>query len=214
MIKKILVSKSETNKELYNILERSKWVQPVYTDLKIGDYVFDEFVIERKTYPDFVNSIRDNRLFNQVVMNFAQVIEDGYIPILLLEGNINSVSRRSNPIEINGLKNFIQLQLKIPLMETTTPRDSAFRMISLSLRNGLEDNFLKPYRKAVGVKWKTRDQQVYILRGFRGLGDVRIDELLKKHKYNLIDILVDLSERDTDRKIYKEIKKIILGKSK
>src|SRR3989344_680915 len=67
--------------------------------------------IERKTQHDFLNSIIDKRIFNQLVM----LKEEVDLPMLIVEGSLNLYQMRDfHPNTIRGVFATVAMDLQIP----------------------------------------------------------------------------------------------------
>lgn len=64
--------------------------------LEVGDLVYSNVVVERKTLSDLWNSVSDKRLWDQLYSLKVMKEEQGIIPILLIEWNYGSKHTRKN----------------------------------------------------------------------------------------------------------------------
>ncbi len=91
--------------------------------LKVGDYICsDRVCIERKTMQDFIQSIFDQRIFNQM----GELKGSYSRPVLIIEGDIEHFSERNvNPNTIRGVLSSIAVDYQIPLLWTANQRETA-----------------------------------------------------------------------------------------
>lgn len=141
-----------------------------------GDYlVSDRVCIERKTTDDFVQSIIDRRLFEQIKMlkdNFEK-------PILIIEGN--TLYGRLQPNAIRGALTTVVLDYSIPIIWTADPADTAGMIFWIAKREQIDE------RREVSTRAKktpltSEDKQEFLLSGLPDISIVRAKSLLKHFK--------------------------------
>jgi Fanconi anemia group M protein len=99
--------------------------------LTIGDFVIsDRTAIERKTVEDFVASIIDGRLFEQV-SNLKSAYE---MPILLIEGESFQTSRNIAPEAVMGAVASVIVDFGVPVVWTRSPSETALLLLSIARR--------------------------------------------------------------------------------
>lgn len=156
--------------------------------------------IERKTKEDFLNSIIDRRLFQQLLA----LKENFKLSILILEGKENIFSLRNiHPNAIRGALTAIALDYNIPTIETKNISDTAsfLETILKRLEQPVKDISLQQKRRTLTSK----EQQEFIISSLPSIGPKTSKELLKKFK--TIKNIFNASEKEL-----KEINKI--GKKK
>ncbi|MHA1754683.1 MAG: ERCC4 domain-containing protein, partial [Candidatus Odinarchaeia archaeon] len=102
--------------------------------LNEGDYLISEStIVERKTDNDFIQSIIDKRLFNQLIK-----LKNNYeTPILIIEGeNLYSI-RNIHPNAVRGALASIVLDYNIPILWSYSPEDTAKLLYFLASREQL-----------------------------------------------------------------------------
>ncbi len=147
--------------------------------LKIGDYVCSEKVaVEIKTVKDFVDSIVDNRLLQQlkeIKRNFER-------PIVIVEGTEDIYSmRRVHPHAIRGMIATIAVSYGIPIIYSKNYKETSSYLHIIAKReqeNGKKDFSLHGDRKPLTLK----EQQEYIVSSLPGVGPALARPLLKKFK--------------------------------
>ncbi|MEM4703177.1 MAG: ERCC4 domain-containing protein [Candidatus Pacearchaeota archaeon] len=148
--------------------------------LKIADYILGDIAIERKTIPDFINSMISKRLIRQL-----QELKEYPKQLLILEGieeqelyNDSNEGIHSNAIR--GMLLSILLNYHIPIIFTKNYKDTAHFLLVL------EKRLTKPNRE-ISLKVKKRanslqEQQQLVLESFPGIGPKTAKTLLKKFK--------------------------------
>ena len=131
--------------------------------LDIADVVISsEVAIERKEGFDFVSSIMDNRLFEQLLR-----LKDTYeYPILILEGLNNEVFENTgmNISSIYGALSFISYKLGISVIPTRNLEDTAIVIERIAYREQVKDSALIFSRKAPKNLSK-RERRSFIIEG-------------------------------------------------
>jgi len=142
--------------------------------MPVGDYLIDErFLVERKTLPDLLASIKDGRLFRQA----RKLVEAESWCVIVLEGTARDLAGSGMRREaIQGALITLSLYLGIPLLRSTGPAETA-RLLIYIARQGRTFSGDGPYRHGRLPRGKRR-LQIYILQGFRGIGPRRAARLL------------------------------------
>ena len=133
--------------------------------------------IERKTLNDFLNSIIDKRILNQLI----SLKENFPLQLLILEGEQNIYSIRNfHPNAIRGMLSSIAIDYQIPVIYTKNTRDTAayLALISKRLEKPKRNITLLSKRKPLTLK----EQQEYIVEGLPGVGPTLAKSLLSKFK--------------------------------
>jgi len=165
-------------KELCEAL-RSKFGHTVsYETLTIGDYLFSDVCIERKTVGDLLKSLRDGRIWNQL----KGAKENYPRPMIILEGALPYSYNKKTAVDemkvIGGLLG-IAMGWGIPIVpsnhldQTAKIIDAAFRRAD---RGKVE--YLKPVKKKHYTAQEIRED---ILCTIPGLGRKTAKEILKKY---------------------------------
>jgi len=99
--------------------------------LSIGDFIIsDRTAIERKTVEDFVASIIDGRLFEQI-SNLKSAYE---MPVLLIEGESFQTSRNIAPEAVMGAVASVIVDFGVPVVWTRSPSETALLLLSIARR--------------------------------------------------------------------------------
>ena len=159
--------------------------------LGIGDYILSSrCAVEHKTVPDFVDSIIDGRLLQQLKM-----MKQGYErPLLLLEGEEDLYSQRNiHPNAIRGMLANITVSYGIPILYAKTARETAELLVIIARREQDETSkHFSPHGSAKPVTLK--EQQEYVVSSFPGVGMTLAKPLLEK--FGSVRDVVNASVKD------------------
>ncbi|WP_456418796.1 DEAD/DEAH box helicase [Methanocaldococcus infernus] len=157
--------------------------------LELGDYIVsDRVVIERKTDEDFVNSIIDKRLFNQ--LKDLKKVER---PILIIEGNNFS---RIHENAIKGAILSIILDYRIPIIFTKDREETADYIIKIAEREQLKEK--RPVSIRYGKRAMTlQERQKFIVESLPDVGGALAERLLEHFK--TVENVFTASERELMR---------------
>jgi Fanconi anemia group M protein len=147
--------------------------------LEAADYIVSERVgVELKTSEDFVNSIIDGRLLQQIKelkRNFER-------PVVIIEGEQDIYSVRNvHPNAIRGMLATIAVSYGIPILFTKNSKESAALLKIIAKREQEADSndfSLHASKKPLTLK----EQQEYIVSALPNIGPNLAKELLKKFK--------------------------------
>ena len=138
--------------------------------LHMGDYDIGGDpcrVFERKTGSDFLGSLEQGRLFPQL----TALRKSGFAPILLLEGDPLCVGHsQMRPESIRGALSYITAILRVPILPSSGPEDSAQLVYSAAkqCQNGHATS-----GPAAGRRRATQsEQQMQIVLSLPGIGPV------------------------------------------
>ena len=130
------------NNDLLKLLHKSEEVQVQAKKLEVGDCVISEYTaIERKTKLDFVNSILNKQIFKQLIdlaRNYSR-------PILILEGRESIYMQRNvNPNVIRASLGVVAIELRIPIIETSSLEETKNILISFAKRVQKKEKMTSP----------------------------------------------------------------------
>lgn len=175
--------------------------------LLFGDYLIsDRIILERKTTDDFIQSLIDRRLFEQL-KNMKDSFEK---PILIIEGN--TLYGKLHPNTIRGALSTIAIDLSIPIIWTKDLADTAGIIYWLAKREQIDERREVPIRGKRPVQTITQ-QQEFLVSGLPDISIVRAKALLKKFKNPLK--IFNASEKELQEvegigpKIAKKIKELL-----
>ncbi len=99
--------------------------------LKVGDFILSDRVgVERKTVPDFLQSIVDKRLLSQA----RQLSETFECPLLILEGSRLYTRRAIHPNAIRGVLAALAVDFNIPILPTRDEKETALFLAAIARR--------------------------------------------------------------------------------
>jgi ERCC4-type nuclease len=149
------------------------------SQLKVGDYICsDRVCIERKTAPDFLQSIFDQRLFTQI-----EELKGSYKrPVIIIEGDIEHFSERNvNPNSIRGVLASIAIDHQVPLLWTANQKETAGLIYWIAKREqeeGKRELQVRAMKRSNGIK----QQQEFLVAGLPHVSNVLARRLLGHFK--------------------------------
>jgi ERCC4-related helicase len=192
-------------KELLNL-----GINVTMQNLPSGDYIISDRVgIEFKTKEDFINSIIDGRLLNQV-----KDLRNNYQnPLLLVCGEKDIYSIRNvHPNAIRGMFASIALNYNVPILFANNFQDAA-ALIKVIATREQKDNDRDVLLRADKKPLTNSELQSYIIQSLPGVGPTLAKSLLKEFK--TVKGIINLSEEELQKveklgpKKAKEIKRIL-----
>ena len=147
--------------------------------LDIADVIItSEVAIERKEGFDFVSSIMDNRLFEQLIR-----LKDTYEhPILILEGLNDKVFENTGMkiSSIYGALSYIAYKLGIAVIPTRNLEDTAIVIERIAYREQIKDNMPLLSRRAPKEMSK-KERRAFIIEGLVDIGPKKAKTLIEKY---------------------------------
>ena len=149
-----------------------------FKELKVADYIVKDVAIERKTVSDFIVSMTNRRLLNQLkelqqYKNKLLIIEGIDEQELYSDDNHSGVNANS----VRGFLLSILLKYKIPIIFTKNSEDTA-KFISVLSKKKTRESPLNAKKKSLNKK----EQLQFIIEGFPGIGPKTAKKLLEKFK--------------------------------
>jgi DNA excision repair protein ERCC-4 len=139
-----------------------------------GDYIInDSITIERKTSRDFLLSVIDGRLFNQL-SNLKKHCPN---PIVLIEGNPYQTDLDFDPNAIKGALLSSQVIWYIPIVYSRSKEDSRDILLMIGKQDETHTDVV-PLRDGYRPKG-LKSRQMYILQGLPKVGPRMANRLLK-----------------------------------
>jgi Fanconi anemia group M protein len=175
LIPKIIVDNRERNLEILEGLSGSG-ILLNFAQLPVGDYILsDRMCVERKTIPDFENSIINARLFDQL----ERLDHDFKKPILLLEGDDAEFTMNQNVVL--GAIVSIYGEYNVQVMRSKDVWETVSTLASLAERE--QDNRGREPR-IVGSKraYSNSEWQLLILGSMPGIGPKLAGSLMRHFK--------------------------------
>lgn len=176
----ITIDDRERNPVILNCLREIEDSSVKINRLANGDYLLHNLTIERKTFPDFVQSIKDGRLFQQ-----ASCLSFLKNPcMMILEGTFKDVFKTKMKREaIQGALITLELIFRIPVLRSVSPEDSARIMIYTVNQIYKHEmgrwSYKRPVKKGISKSSKYVNQ-IQILQGFPLIGPVKAENLLRE----------------------------------
>ncbi|MBT4166448.1 hypothetical protein HOE04_05400 [archaeon] len=172
----IIIDIHEKNSLVLSQLKSSKEIQSEIKSLKIGDYLINNTVFERKTVSDLISSMINKRLIQQLnqMQKYSQ-------KILIIEGNLQEIYKENNNIS-KALRGFIISIItnhQTPIIQTKDYKDTSNYLITFAkqqLKPNLPISFHSRIPKTI------KEQKQYILESFPNIGPKKAELLLKKFK--------------------------------
>jgi len=173
---KITADYREKTSGLINLLNNEDIIIEV-KKVPYGDYIINNSItIERKTAKDFLISIIDGRLFNQL-SNLKKYCTN---PILFIEGNPYKTGLNFENMAIKGALISIQAIWYIPVIFSRSKKDTKdiFMMIS---RQDESYTDVVPLRGGYRPK-RLKSKQLYLLQGLPQVGPMLAKRLIEHFK--------------------------------
>jgi len=178
IIPTIIADIHEKNSLVLAELESSKQVKLEIKNLKIGDYLIGKTIIERKTVQDFISSMLNKRLIQQI-----KQMQKYKKQIIIIEGidedEIYKTDTKLNPNAIRGFILSILTNYQIPIIFTQDYKDTSQYLITLAkqqLKKPIESSLHHRIPKTIP------EQKQYVLESFPNIGPITAKKLLKKFK--------------------------------
>jgi len=145
--------------------------------LEVGDYLLsDEVVVEYKTKKDFVDSIIDGRLLQQI-RDLSTYLK----PVIIVEGEEDIFSQRNiHPNAIRGMLSTIAVSYRIPIIFTKNHLDTAATLKIIAQRE--QDGEKKDFQMHTAKPLSLKEQQEYLISAIPGIGAALARPLLKEFK--------------------------------
>ena len=180
MMPKIIVDNREKNSLVISELIENG-IDVEIKHLNLADYLIsNEIAVERKTINDFVLSMLDKRLINQL----KDLKRNYKFPLLIIEKDDHQSLYKPtghpsiHENAVRGMMLTVTTSFGIPTILTDDYKDTALYLALLAKRQlkGKQEFSLVAKRKAYGMK----DQQQIIIESFPGIGPKTAKEILKK----------------------------------
>lgn len=163
-----------------------------FKELKVADYLVKDIAIERKTVSDFITSMKNRRLLNQL-----EELKQYENRLLIVEGideqELYTDSEDWIGMHPNAIRGFllsILLKHKVPIIFTKNYEDTAKFIAVLSKRKTNNEMPLNIKKKTLDKK----EQLQYIIESFPGIGPKTAKKLLSKFK--TIKNIINASEEE------------------
>ncbi|MGK0549969.1 MAG: ERCC4 domain-containing protein [Pyrobaculum sp.] len=171
------------------------------TKLEAGDYVAGEYVFERKSVDDFVNSVIEGRVFEQA----ERLKSSGLKPVVVVEGDLwrELRYRRISPNAVLGALLALS-SMGVGLVYTEDKAQTGVLVCLAARRAKKAAKAPAPKKKEADV----RSLQIALLASLPGIGPRRAEELLKKYGTPL-NALLNYKSWEVDSKSHTLIKRVL-----
>jgi ERCC4-type nuclease len=177
-----------------------------FKELKVADYLVKEVAIERKTVSDFISSMLNRRLINQI-----EELQQYENKLLIIEGiDDQELYPENNGVSQNSVRGFllsIILKHKIPTLFTQNYKDTAKFIERIALKKESEIG-IRPSKKVLS----TKEQMQFILEGFPGIGPKNARKLLEK--FSTLQNIFSAPQEDLQKIIGKKAEIFLLIEKK
>jgi len=150
-----------------------------FSQLKLGDYILSpSTAVERKSVMDFVSSLYDGRLFNQV-NELTKTFPNAFVLVEGDPGEISMISR--NPKSYYGAMAALTLTFNAKTLFTPSPADTALALEAMAARLSRKGEarpsiiYQAPLKSA-----ELHKQQVYVVSSLPGVGSNLAKRLLER----------------------------------
>jgi Fanconi anemia group M protein len=198
--KKLKTKKEYTQKIIIDYREKNSLVvselsklgfEIEFRELKVADYILSDVAIERKTVYDFISSMKNRRLTNQL-----ESLQQYKNKLLIIEGideqELYTDSETKIGMHPNAIRGFllsILLKYKVPIIFTKNYEDTA-KFISVLAKKSEKEPSLNVAKKSFDKK----EMKQFIIEGFPGIGPMNAKKLLERFK--TIKEIVNASEEE------------------
>ena len=188
---RILADDRERTAQVIEVLRASNGVEVVCQRLKTGDYQINEWLFERKTLPDFAESIKDGRLFCQA----NRLLAAGPSVAFILEGKAGDLAQsRMRREALQGALISLSLIYQIPILRSLDPGETAQLLIYVGqqLQRDQADHIVRHGRRPK----RRRKLQLYLLQGLPGIGPEKAERLLRR--FGSVEGVMTASQKDLE----------------
>lgn len=173
----ITIDHRESRSPVVAALRASAGVAATFARLDCGDYLIDNrFLVERKTLPDLIESIKSGRLFDQA-LRLAAV--EQWRPALILEGTARDIEGSAMRWEaVQGALVTVSLFIGLPVLRTRSAGETVGTFLSIARQGRTVAGGALP-RRGARPKGK-RALQSHILQSLPRVGAERAARLLDR----------------------------------
>lgn len=163
--------------------------------LPTGDYLIgDKIIIERKTLSDFLNSIKNGRIFQQAY----RIAQSGKNGLIILEGDksmVDSSSMSRNAVQ--GALIHLTVFIGIPVIRSMNIQETATLLIDIF--HQCQQNELPRQKQIIsrspGIRInKKQRQKLFLLQNLPGIGTIKGLALLRS--FSTIENIMNASQTD------------------
>jgi Fanconi anemia group M protein len=173
-----IIIDTRENKLIEVLKKKHEIVDLEIKQLDLADIIVSKNVaIERKEGGDFVASIMDNRLFDQLL----RLKETYPNPVLILEGLNNEVFENTgmNIKSIYGALAFISYKLGIAVIPTRHLEDTAIVVERIAYREQIKDE-MPVLSRSAPKNMDTFERRCFVLEGLLDIGPTKAKQLIER----------------------------------
>ena len=210
---RVVVDDREGNVALLDVLRNEAGMEIEFRRLEVGDYLLPNLLVERKSYRDFCESIKNGRLFRQAI----QLSRSSIQPLIIIEAAVPSNFRNPVPQEaVRGALITLSILFGIPVLKSKNGYESARIMLQVSKQIeafGLTNHRWRrpsPPKNNKGIK---RRMQIHFLQGVPGIGPGKAGQLIEQ--FGSIRNIINLTAEELStvpgigRKLVKKIQDLL-----
>ncbi len=205
----IIADVRERGSKVLELLFLDPELKVTVKQLPLADYIIsDRVAVERKSAEDFIQSIIDGRLFDQV----KRLSEHYARPILIVEGDLFSVPRGVHPNAIRGALISLVTDFGISVLFSNSPEETATYIKLLAKREQEEGERIPRIRGEKRIL-SLPEMQQFIVESLPFVGPKLARELLKK--FGTVERVMTATERELSKvegigpKRAKEIRRVL-----
>jgi ERCC4-type nuclease len=171
---RVVVDHRERVCDVPRALEGLEEVRVEFEALTVGDYLVDNrLLFERKTFADFVASIKDGRLFRQA----CRLASSEHTAAVILEGgSLKAVSRGMRREALQGALISLSFIFGIPVLRSLRAEETANLMLYAARQ--VRAFSIGAVRRSGKIPKRKRRAQMFLLQGLPGVGRKRATSLL------------------------------------
>jgi len=176
-----------------------------FKELKVADYIVNNIAIERKTISDFISSMINKRLMNQL-----EELQQYEKKLLIIEGledqELYPEDNGVSPGSVRGFLLSILLKHNIPILFTQNYKDTAQFIYRIAMKKNQEMP-MRASKKSLNKK----EQMQFLLEGFPGIGPKTARKLLKK--FSTLQNIFSAPQNELEKIIGKKAKIFLILES-
>lgn len=184
----IVVDSREASKQRDIIEALKKKLRVAIVALTVGDYYLlasedkKPILVERKTIMDMLNSIRDNRIWEQVKVLKKAEEEEDVVPVILLEGHLGAVERytRWNIKAVIRIIDELIIDWGLKIIPSPNKKATIEWLIAKAKSLGMVERKKPPRLRVKKKPVSLNDQILYVAEGL--VGPILARRLLNRFK--------------------------------
>ncbi len=176
---KIIADIHEKDSFILAELKENKDIELTIQSLKIGDYLIGKTIIERKTITDFISSMLNKRMIEQLTQ-----MQKYRNKLLIIEGDMENLypgknESRLNPNAIRGFILSIIFNYNTNIIFAQDYKDTTSYLITLAKQTIKPKTEISMHSR---IPKTLKEQKKYILESFPNIGPKKAKRLLEKFK--------------------------------